>query len=93
MVRGKSPLVLPFSTCQWKEPLRAGNPWMGWSTKNQEDFAIWLFECDDQVNGHVSKRWDHAEFIELLSIIPHGERVQPGPLIAVPQEVATVTSI
>lgn len=66
---------------------------MGWSTKNREGFVIWLFECDDQVNGHVSKRWDHAEFIELLSIIPHGERVQPGPLIAVPQEVATVTSI
>lgn len=74
-------------------PLRAWNPWLCWSNRNQENFVIWQFECDDKVNGHVSKRWNHIECIESLSILPHGERVQPRPFIAVPQKVAPITSI
>lgn len=41
----------------------------------------------------VQDRWDGVEFIELVSILPHGERVEPSPFIAVPQKVASVTSV
>lgn len=74
-------------------PLRARNAWICWSTSDHEAFVMWLFECDGKVDGYVSKRGDHVEFIGLLSILPDGERVQPGPFVAVPQKVASVTSI
>lgn len=71
----------------------AWNPWTCCSNRNQKNFIIWQFECDDEVSACESKRWDHVEFREFLSILPYRERVQPGLFIAVPQKVAAVTSI
>lgn len=61
-----------------------------WQCKN---VVIWQCECDDKVNGRVRKRWDDVEFIEFVSNLPHRKRIQPGPFIAVPQKVASVTSV
>ena len=74
-------------------PLRAWHPWTCWSNKNQENFIFWQSACDAEVGAHISKSWDPTRFSEFLWILPHRERVEPNPLIAVPQKVAPITSV
>lgn len=74
-------------------PLRAWPPRTCGSSRNQENLVLWQSECDHGVSAPVNKRWDPTEFIEFLGILPHRERVQPCPFIAVPQKVAPVASV
>lgn len=74
-------------------PLRAWHPRTCGSSRNQENLVLWQSECDHGVSAPVNKRWDPTEFIEFLGILPHRERVQPCPFIAVPQKVAPVASV